>query len=379
MKILQIGKFWPVIGGVEKVMFDLTQGFSSKGIVCDMLCAAMDKESQVISLNKCGRVITTRTLLKSNSTMISPEMVLVLWRINSDYDIIHIHHPDPMAAFALVMSGYKGKVVLHWHSDILRQNLLLQFYEPLQRWLLRRADRVICTSPNYAKGSKALTEVANKLSCIPIGCAPVIPDDVGVASLRKKMEGRRVIFSLGRLVPYKGFDNLILAAKYLPDDYMVVIAGSGPCKEKLCKLIAVNNLGQKVRMLGRISDYERNAWMGAASLFCLPSVEKTEAYGIVLIEAMSTGLPVVATNIPGSGTSWVNAHGISGLNVSCGAPKDLADAIIRIIDNKNIAEEYGINARHRWENLFTIERFIDNVADIYRNLFRDDDIKTLNV
>ena len=101
MKILQIGKFYPIMGGVEKVMYDLTSGLSSRGIECDMLCASADNTSRIIRLNSHGRVITTRTLLKANSTMISPEMVTLLRGIASDYDIIHIHHPDPMAALAL--------------------------------------------------------------------------------------------------------------------------------------------------------------------------------------------------------------------------------------------------------------------------------------
>lgn len=368
MKILQIGKFYPIMGGVEKVMYDLTVGLSSRGIECDMLCASADNTSKIIRLNRHGRVITTRTLLKANSTMISPEMVSLLRSIASNYDIIHIHHPDPMAALALFMSGYKGQVVLHWHSDILRQRMLLQVYRPLQNWLLRRADRVICTSPNYADGSSALGLAYNKLSCVPIGVAPVEPDSEKVRSLRATLDGRRVIFSLGRLVPYKGFDNLILAARHLPDDFLTVIAGAGPLENRLKSLIAANGLQHKVKMLGRISDSERNAWMGVASVFCLPSVEKTEAYGIVLIEAMSTGLPVVTTKIPGSGTSWVNAHGVSGLNVGCNNPEELAEALAEVIRVEKENGSYGCNARDRWTKLFTIETSIDNVYYIYRQL-----------
>lgn len=368
MKILQIGKFWPVLGGVEKVMFDLTQGLSSRGIECDMLCASSDKKHQEIRLNEHGRVIALKTLLKANSTMISPAMISYLRRVASDYDIIHIHHPDPMAALALYLSGYKGKVILHWHSDILRQKLLLPAYRPLQNWLLRRADTVICTSPNYAKGSKALQGVADKLKCVPIGVAPVITDSKSVAEVRQLTGGRKIVFSLGRMIPYKGFDNLVLAARYLPDDYVVVIAGSGPLYDPLQQLVRNNHLESKVIMPGRISDDARNSLMGAASVFCLPSVERTEAYGIVLIEAMSAGTPVVATEIPGSGTSWVNAHGVSGLNVPCGSPHRLAEAIISVTDNSREPGFYGRNARERWKTLFTIETFIDNMTAIYRQL-----------
>lgn len=157
MKILQLGKFYPVLGGVEKVMFDLTvglsetglsevglsetglsevglskeglseAGLSETGVECDMMCAGSDgRGTEVIRLNPHGRILCHRTLIEAAKTTIAPSMVTRLRRIAKDYDIIHIHHPDPMAAMALRLSGYKGKVVLHWHSDILSQKALFE-------------------------------------------------------------------------------------------------------------------------------------------------------------------------------------------------------------------------------------------------------------
>lgn len=363
MKILQIGKFYPVLGGVEKVMLDLTLGLSERGIQCDMLCASAEGGSQIVTLNSCARVIATKTVTKAKSTMISPQMVGLLRRIAPTYDIIHIHHPDPMAAYALYKSGYKGHVVLHWHSDILSQRILLKFYLPLQNWLLRRADTVVCTSPTYGKGSHALQKVSDKLRCVPIGVAPIFPDPKRVAEIRERLAGRKLVFSLGRLVPYKGFSNLVKAARHLPDDYLVVIAGNGPDDDSLRQLIAELGLQGRVVMPGRISDDDRNAMMGAASVFVLPSVEKTEAFGVVLIESMSVGLPVVATRIPGSGTAWVNADGVSGLNAPCNKPLELAEAIIRVVDDKTGTFRAG--AARRWRDLFTVDRFIDSMTEIY--------------
>ena len=367
MKILQLGKFWPILGGVEKVMYDLACGLTARGIACDMLCAVAGGEAQEIPLNGCGRVMAVPTVMQAKSTMISPAMVARLRDIAGDYDIIHVHHPDPMAAVALAFSGFKGKVVLHWHSDILRQRVLLKAYRPLQSWLLERADRVVCTSPNYAAGSPELRRVAEKLECVPIGIAPVVPDREGGRDVVRRLGGRKVVFSLGRLIPYKGFGNLILAAKHLPDDYVVVMAGSGPLRDEFLQLIRDNGLEQKVLMPGRISDAERDAMLGAASVFVLPSVEKTEAYGIVLIEAMSAGVPVVATEIPGSGTSWVNAHGLSGLNVPCDDPEALARAIVQVVDHDEPGA-FGRNARARWESMFTLDAFIDHMLEVYHAL-----------
>lgn len=368
MKILQIGKFWPVRGGVEKVMYDLTLGLSQRAIGCDMLCAASRGPALHITLNDCGSVMATRSLLKASSTMISPAMAVRLRRIAARYDIIHIHHPDPMAALALYVSGYRGKVVLHWHSDILRQRLLLKFYRPLQRWVLRRADAVICTSPNYAAGSRELASAGARLRVVPIGVESVVPDPGGDTGLGSALEGRKVVFSMGRMISYKGFDNLILAASELPDDYMVVIAGSGPLYEPLRRKAASLGLGSRVIMPGRITDSERDALLGVADVFCLPSVEKTEAYGIVLIEAMSAGVPVIATEIPGSGTAWVNEHGVSGLNVPVADPAAIARAIVDIAGDPDRRAAFAAGARRRWEDHFTAEAFIDRMTDIYRGI-----------
>ena len=128
MKILQLGKFYPVLGGVEKVMFDITKGLSDEGVECDMMCATSDgRGSEVIELNGNGRIFRCRTWTKKAGTTIAPSMITELRRRAKEYDLIHIHHPDPMAAVALLLSGYKGKVVLHWHSDIISQKLLLNF------------------------------------------------------------------------------------------------------------------------------------------------------------------------------------------------------------------------------------------------------------
>ena len=120
MKVLQLGKFYPIRGGVEKVMWDLTSGLSARGIDCDMLCAELEKD-EIIHLNEHGRVICLKAWMKKAATMIAPKMISWLRKHKDEYDIIHVHHPDPMACLALRLSGYKGRVILHWHSDILKQ------------------------------------------------------------------------------------------------------------------------------------------------------------------------------------------------------------------------------------------------------------------
>lgn len=368
MKILQLGKFYPIRGGVEKVAYDLMTGLSERGVDCDMMCAACEGPSRTETLNEHARLICCHTWFKAAATMISPAMIGALRKRRGEYDIIHVHHPDPMACLALFLSGYKGRVILHWHSDIQKQRWLLRLYRPLQEWLLRRAEVVVGTTPVYLAESPHLTHVQRKTACIPIGVEPVRPLPEEVETVRRRFPDKKIVFSLGRLVAYKGYCFLIDAARYLGDEYVVLIGGTGALRESLEKQIRESGLEDKVRLLGRVSDEELPAYYGACDVFCLSSVQKTEAFGIVQIEAMSCGKPVVATNIPKSGVSWVNAHGVSGLNVAPGNAEELATAIGEVTRDEETYRRYAEGAANRYRELFTHEQMINNCIRIYMEL-----------
>lgn len=382
MKILQLGKFYPIRGGVEKVMWDLTLGLAERGISCDMLCAVLpkdkvddehqplvveSKEALELSFGPYGRVIGVRAVTKLAGTMISPAMILWLRKHAKEYDIIHVHHPDPMAALALWHSGYKGRVLLHWHSDILRQKFLLGFYKPLQGWLIKRAELIIGTTPVYIRESPYLTHVQDKVTFVPIGIQPIIYTPWEAEEMRARYPGRKIVFALGRLVPYKGFSTLIAAAERLGPEYLVLIGGMGPLREELEQQIVALGVQDRVKMLGFISVAELPAMFGACDVYVMSSNQKTEAFGIVQIEAMSCGKPVVATRIPHSGVSWVNLDGTSGLNVPPDDPKNLAFAIRRICDDEKTYRKFAAGAMARYEKFFTSRQMIDKIINIYEN------------
>lgn len=369
MRILQLGKFYPIRGGVEKVMWDLTRGLSAEGYSCDMLCASYDgaKELQIIELGENGRCIVLPCHLQASGTMLCPKMIGWLRKHASEYDLIHVHHPDPMACLALRLSGYKGRVVLHWHSDILKRKAILAAYKPLQSWLIRRAERIVGTTPVYVSQSKALADVQDKVTYVPIGIDPIVVDKDITAEIQARYPGKKIVYSLGRLVPYKGYTYLIQAAAYLPEDYIVLIGGNGPLKESLQAEIEVQHLQEKVKLLGFIADEEHAALYGAAKVFVMSSVMKTEAFGIVQIEAMSTGTPVVATKIPESGVSWVNDDGVSGLNVEPEDPKALAEAIRAICENEERYATFSQGARERFKTLYQFDKMIKKIITVYEN------------
>ena len=368
MRILQLGKFYPIRGGVEKVMYDIMTGLSKRGVSCDMMCALSHGRSRIIEINPHAKLIGCHALKKIAATMISPAMIFALRRRCQKYDIIHVHHPDPMACLSLFLSGYKGKVALHWHSDIEKQKVLLQLYRPLQKWLLRRADVILGTTPVYTAESPFLTSMQHKIQCLPIGIDPIPSCNSRVESIYNRYAHKKIIFSLGRLVTYKGYRYLVEAARYLSDDYVVLIGGEGPLKNKLLDEIETLGVTGKVQLLGRIPDEDLPAYYHACKLFCLSSIQKTEAFAIVQIEAMSCNRPVVATSIPHSGVAWVNKHGVSGLNVPPRNAHALATAIMTIAGDETIYEGYARRAGQRYSNLFTKDRMIDNLLKIYTNL-----------
>ena len=369
MRILQLGKFYPVLGGVEKVMFDITKGLSETGVECDMMCATSDgRGSEVIELNPHGRVVCCKTWLKKARTTIAPSMITKLRRMADGYDIIHIRHPDPMAAMALMLSGFRGKVVLHWHSDILSQKTLLKFYLPIQNWLIKRADAIVGTSPVYLAESPYLQKVQSKTRCIPIGIVQNQSDIAKVQSIRNEYAGRKIIFSLGRLVEYKGYRYLIEAAKYLDDSHIILIGGGGPLKDELQSLIVGLGVGNCVKLLGKVSDEDLPSYYGACDLFCLSSIMKTEAFGIVQIEAMSEGRPLIATKIPASGVAWVNEDGVSGINVEPCDSKAIAEAILTITRNPETWTRFSEGSRRRFAENFTKEKMLADCRRLYADL-----------
>lgn len=382
MRVLQLGKFYPIRGGVEKVMWDLTRGLSGKGIDCDMLCATLPSDGidaehrsmareegrlKFLQLNPHGRVIIVPAWCKMAATMISPAMIRWLRKHRKDYDIIHVHHPDPMACLALFLSGYKGRVILHWHSDILSQKFFLTFYKPLQSWLIRRAECIIGTTPVYLRESPFLQQAQDKCVAVPIGIDPVCQDTTEAGRIRAEYPGKKIVFSLGRLIPYKGFGYLAAAARHLGPDYQIIIAGSGPLRDSLQAEIDALGVQGQVSLHGYVEDDMLPALFNACDVFVISSIMKTEAFGIVQIEAMSCGKPVVATEIPGSGVSWVNESGVSGLNVPVCNPEALANAIRTVCEDAGQYQIYSEGARQRFLVHFTLDNMIEKTIKIYNS------------
>lgn len=370
MKILQLGKFYPVLGGVEKVMWNITAGLNASGIDADMMCAKFgrDQVSAADAAQLGDHLICCKAWAKLAGTMIAPSMIFRLRRTCIRYDVIHVHHPDPMAALALLLSGYKGKVVLHWHSDIVSQRFFFWFYRPLQTWLLRRAAAIVGTSPAYLESSHDLDPFRSKTQCVPIGIMPVLPEKELVCKVRSKYAGKKLLLAVGRLVPYKGYPCMIEALAALPKDYHLAIVGQGPLRKSLAKLARDFGVLGRISFLGYVGDEMVHAYMGACDAFLLTSSMKTEAFGIVQLEAFSCGKPVVSTRIPGSGVAWVNENDVSGYTVPVGDAMAVANAVRAICNTPGAAGRLGAGARERFDAMFTHDRMIAKTICIYEKI-----------
>jgi len=244
---------------------------------------------------------------------------------------------------------------------------------------LKKADKIIATSPNYIEGSKYLRKYKEKCVVIPLGLNPekLKINESMIQEIKKLYKDKPIIFSLGRLIYYKGFEYLIEAMRNI--NAYLLIGGSGPLKESLQKRIKNLNLSKKVFLLGRIKDEDLGSYYQACDVFCLPSIHRTEAFGLVQVEAMFFGKPVISTNIESSGVSWVNQNNITGLVVSSKDPTALAEAINKIINNPELKEKFGENAKKRFEEEFRIEVVANKIFKLYNKIICYANINLYNI
>jgi glycosyltransferase len=236
--------------------------------------------------------------------------------------------------------------------------------------VLKRADVIIGTSPKYIQESPQLKDFVYKTVAIPLGSeVKVFENSASIeASIVKRFKGKKILFSLGRLVYYKGYNYLIEAARHISDDFVVVIGGEGPELSNLKKQVKSQKLENKVHLIGKIPQSELASWFKACYIFCFPSTFASEAFGVSQIEAMSFGKPVIATEIPRSGVSWVNAHGISGVNVKLGSATELAHAIQLLANDTKLYQKYSVGAKHRYETMFKPKQMVDAMLNQYLRL-----------
>lgn len=371
MKVLQISNYFPPhIGGIEQVASDVCSALEG---ACEQKVFCFNHEKGDAEDTVDGvQVVRAGCFAKvaSQSLSFSYGRLLKKTFLRFAPDVVVFHYPNPFGAHYLrkLLKRHPAcKLILWWHLDITRQKLLGKLFEGQTKWLLRRAARVVATSPNYIAGSAHLTSVREKCTVIPC-CANAarIAADAAVseraAAIRAAHPGKILLFAVGRHVPYKGMEYLVRAGKLLDDRFVIAIGGKGPLTQSLRELAAGD---EKICFLGRIPDDELKAWLAACDIFCFPSVTKNEAFGIALAEAMAFGKPAVTFTIPGSGVNYVSLGGVTGIECPNGDVAAYAAAIRTLADDEALRLQYGRAAKARVEENFTSEHFVQNVRALF--------------
>jgi glycosyltransferase involved in cell wall biosynthesis len=359
-----------VHGGIESVAYELTEGLARRGVAIEVVCANTAPRT-VHAVMPAGYPVTRAASWGTwLSTSMAPPLLAHARQPARDADIVHVHMPDPLAALAVWSVRPQGRLVLHWHSDVVRQRIARHFYRPLETWLLNRADAIIATSPPYADSSVTLQRWRHKTHVIPIGISapPPPPAPDRVQALRERYGGRRLVLSLGRMAYYKGFEVLIAAAARLPADCVVVVVGAGVCLAQHRQAVAQAGLEDRIHFVGRLRADALETHFAAADVFCLPSTVRAEAYGVVVLEAMARGKPVVTTQIPGSGVTWLNQPGLTGLSVPVRDPEALAAALNTVLADPALGSRLGMAGRERWRQHFQAATMVDMTLDLYHTL-----------
>jgi glycosyltransferase involved in cell wall biosynthesis len=365
MRILHVYKnYAPIVGGIENHLKLLAERQAAAGHEVTVLVSNV-RAKTVIETRNGVRVIKAARLAHVASTPLSLALPLHLARQRPD--ITHLHFPYPLGEVAQHLLGRSRRTVVTYHSDVVRQRMLLRFYRPLMERILAAVDRILVSTPNYLDSSEILQPLRDKCRVIPFGIdrEPFLtsPPENAQALRATWGDGPALLF-VGVLRYYKGLQYLIPALSDIPA--RLVIVGEGPFGAALRQQVRDLGLDARVLFAGRVSDEALPAYYRAADLFVLPASERSEAFGLVQVEAMSSGLPVVSTEL-GTGTSYVNQDGVSGLVVPPRDPPALAAAIARLLRDDALRERlaHGALAHSAY---FSAERMLAEIEAIYREL-----------
>lgn len=300
------------------------------------------------------------------STGFSWQAIFKLKKILKSYDVIHYHYPWPFMDVVHFLLCIKTPSVVTYHSDIVKQQGLLQLYKPLQHWFLKRVNKIVPTSMAYVDSSQTLKRYKNKLHVIPLGINAegfVKPSSENLRRWKLKLNTSFFLF-VGVLRYYKGLQYLIEAAKTAKA--LIVIAGDGPLLQEL-KLQVEREQVKNVIFVGAISDEDKSALLQLCTGFVFPSHKRSEAFGIALLEAAMVGKPLISCEI-GTGTSFINQDKVTGFVVPPEDPIALSDAMNKLLQNPSLRDTMGKEAKARYRSIFTVDRMVKSYVKLYKSI-----------
>lgn len=369
MKILQIGKFpKEYCGGVENAVFSLSEALAQNHDV-EVVTSSLGHGSGGV---RTGRLLCRQlpTWFRLFATPMTPALVSHLRRA-SGFDIIQISFQNPMAAVAYLLARPKGQLVVWYHHDIVRQSVLGLLLRPLLQRVLKKAAQIVATSAAYAQNSPVLSQFSAKTTVIPLGIDATRLNTAPMRAQAQRLRSRHaspLVLFIGRLVYYKGLTYLIEAMKGLGAKLMII--GSGPLEAQLRGCARRSGVADNIIFHTVPREESLGQYLHACDLLVLPSTCRTEAYGLVLLEAMACAKPVVTTEL-GTGTSFVCQHGVTGLVVPPRDAAALREAISALLADPSLARRMGEAGKQRVERHFSAAAMTRSFLELYRRLLND--------
>lgn len=367
-KITQITRFaYPHDGGVEAVIYQISHSLSDSEFDKEVYCCSNTNKT---SVDEGVKHVRCKYLFDFAANSVSPEMFFRMMFLKTD--ILHLHMPVMQSVIIWAILHLFGfprykKLTITYHSDVVGYDKYMKYFGGIYRYFLSKVDKIHVLSPDLIESSDLLREFKDKCTVIPYGIelSKDNSNDDKVAEIKNKYAGKKILFSCGRLVKYKGFKYAIEAMKNI-DNAVYLLGGNGTLKEEFVNYIKENNLSEKVILLGRVSDEDLDSYYKACDIYLFPSVMKSEAFGIVQLEAMFYGKPVINTYL-GTGVNFVSLNNETGLTVEPCNSEQLSNAVKTLCDNDDLRNEYGNNAKNRVETVFNLE----NLKKCYSDFFKD--------
>jgi glycosyltransferase involved in cell wall biosynthesis len=368
LRICHLGKYYaPSSGGIESHVRTLAHAQAELGARVQVFCInhragpTSHEHDGPVAVERFGRAASAAKL------DVCPDLRAALARVEAD--IVHLHVPNPTMILALLASGLQAPLVVTYHSDLIRQRVRAALFRPLERLAYRRVRAILPTSPLYPAGSRFLRPYADRLQVLPHGIDlgpyldPTAEDQEEAARIRARFAGP-LWLGCGRMVYYKGFHNAIRALEHVRGTLLLI--GDGPDRPALQDEARRLDLSDRVALLGHVPRVV--PYYLAADAFWFPSNARSEAFGIVQVEAMASGCPVINTRIPHSGVSWVSPHEETGLTVPVDDPEALAAAAVRLLTEPGLRDRLAAAAQARAIREFDHRTMAARCLAIYRGV-----------
>lgn len=327
MNVLHLGKFdRPESGGIEKIMFGLMGN-------CDDFTHEAVCFSRGSSRNVSGKVHGFRCFEMFRQPL-SLRYLIIACKLARSADILHVHLPNYLAL--LIALIFPEKSVLHWHSDVIGKGLFSRILRPLELFVVRKVKHIVFTSEDYARSSyvSPIVKIIGHSSVVPLSLPE---DEVEPISIAYR---KNYLLFIGRLVDYKNVTFLLDLACCLPLNLSIKIVGDGPLKQSLTSSALVSKCGNKVDFLGRLDDVEKHTLIKNASFLVLPSKNRAEAFGVVLLESLRAGTPIITAVVDGSGLNSVNSDYRIGIRCISFDPVEWAEQIMGAYNSSNFDASY---------------------------------------